>query len=113
MTSRWTRSAPAAWTRRTALPRLPRSESRMLAAIRARPVPMGRLPPCRFGGRDHPGRDRLVAPVAAQGGGTLPFQAVASSRHGRGGRLPGAFGRELATRRPDLLAAVPADRRRD
>src|SRR4051812_11649117 len=104
MTSRWIRSAPAFWTRWTAYCRFDRSESRMLAATRARPS--ATLLP-------HPGGRRLVTPFAVQGGSALGDEPGATTGDRRGRWLAGAFGGELATRRTDLLTTIPADRRLD
>src|SRR5919109_3167245 len=104
MTSRWIRSAPAATTRRTALARLARSASRMLAAITARP-PTALLP--------YPDRHRLVAAFSAKRGRALGFQPLAAPGHGRRRGIAGAFGCQLPAGGADFLPSVPADRRPD
>ena len=75
----------------------------MLAATRARP-PATRYSPT-------PAGDRLVAAFAAEGGGALGHEPLAAPGDGRGRRLAGAFGGELAAGGADLLAAVAPDRR--
>src|SRR4051812_26744028 len=104
MTSRWIRSAPAFWTRWTAYCRFDRSESRMLAATRARPS--ATLLP-------HPGRRGLVAPFTVQGRRALRDESGATTGDRRGRWLARALRGELATRRANLLATVPANRRLD
>src|SRR5262245_53505995 len=76
----------------------------MLAEILARPTPT--LVP-------HSSRNRLVASFAAQRGGARLDQQLPATRDDGRRRLAGTLGGELAARRPDLLAAVPADGRLD
>src|SRR5689334_21773023 len=104
MTSTWKRSAPSDSARRIARAMFEWSASRMLTATRARPPAMSVL---------HAGRDRLVAPLAAEGMGALVDEPRSSPGDGRRRRLAGPFRRQLAARCTDLLPSVPPDRRGD
>ena len=77
----------------------------MLAATRARPSGHGYSPT--------PAGDRLVTALAEQRGGALRDEPGATAGDGRGRRLAGPLGRELAAGGADLLAAVAPDRRLD
>src|SRR5262245_51718028 len=76
----------------------------MLAEILARPTPT--LVP-------HPARNRLMAPFAAKRGGARLDQQLPAASDDRRRWLAGPLGGELAARRANLLATVPADRRLD
>ena len=84
-------------------PRFDRSASRMLAAIRARPVPI------RSARRPAPERRRRSPRRASRA--PRPAARDAARRPAR--RLAGALGGELAAGRADLLAPVAPDRDRD
>ena len=70
-------------------------------------------PTRRHGYSPTPAGNRLVAALATQGVGALVDEPCPPPGDDGWRRLAGPLGRELAARRPDLLAAVPPDRGRD